>query len=649
MICYEIETWQDECRDDPSRVVHRLRLGVAKLFKRKDETWTLRDTLRFTQQEQFVAFVLHHSRRREPLWVYAHNAAFAATIVGLWEQLDFETFRLTDKGRTYVSKRTRETITAKDWHGRIAADNIPFIVEARSDYGTVKFVDTLNYIAFKLAELGKWVGLTKFGYPSEAASDSDWYSYCERSVDILSTTVLKLMAMWNGRKLGTWQMTMAGLSFSCFRHLEPYSGIVVHGHDPDEPADMAAYWIDGKPFPLDAYDVSRIERRAFYGGQVKCAFLGDVVPEEETIFKTTLHGKPTDRPKVVGPATVFDVNGLYAYCMVAYPQPIELIDAIEDVELTKASQLISDFLCIADVDILSPRMAWPVRVDKRTVFARGHFTTTLTGPELRSAIQLGCVTAVRTLCLYHAGNPYKDFVKYWWKMRQDAIANGDLVTSKLCKSIIVALAGKLGQRTPTWQLAPDITAPRQWGPFIHNSGQPSKFIRCRAIAGVTQTEGEREDCKHTFTAGAAFITSYGRTFMRRLWEACPPRSVLYQDTDSLFCLPVAVEALVAASMVDATGLGKLKCEGTYTHLSIYGPKNYDKNGVPTVAGLSSNATQVRDRQWDQWQFERAASIVGRQPDGTVQSWLQSVNAAGSQPGFSVHEDGWTTPIRLGVW
>ncbi len=647
IVCYDTETWQDEAPRDNGRVVHSFRLGCARLLTRKGEVWRERATERFNQRHLMMEWIVSQARKKETLWVYAHNASFDAAVLGLWEALDSGLLSTSLTGRRYVDPRTKETRTAKDRHGILAVDSLPFIAETWGQMGMVKWVDTLNYIPVPLAQLAEWVGLEKWGLPSESASDDDWHRYCQNDVNILTAAVIKLMGLWKGRRLGNWQATIAGLAFSCFRHLAPNNGITAHGDEPATADDIAPFWIARQPIPLDAYDVSRMERRAYYGGETLVSYVGDIGPMRCFPGRVSLYESRTDRPRIDGPVTVFDVNGLYAHVMAEGVYPVELLDAFENPEIDQLFNLVRQFPCVADVSLNSPDYAYPYRPDKRTMYVRGRMNTTLCGPDLIRAMEGGHVIRCSAVAVYHAGRPFREFVKYWWGLREEALKNGDACTAKLSKGMYTGLFGKLGQRKPMWKRVHDVTTDQRWGPFIYDRGDGRKFQRFRAVAGAVQELAERRDCGHTFTAAAAYVTSYGRYFMERLRSQLPWHSVCYQDTDSLFCLPPAVDNLVNAGLVHDTELGKLKNQGTYETVSIYGAKNYDKNSVPVVAGLRSRRQELGHRRWVQWHFERCNSIIGRTPDGTLHSWQQVFSAPGQAAGYSVHGNGWTVPVRLG--
>lgn len=646
IVVYDTETLRRPIIGRTDVYSHSLRLGVAHLWQRKRLTWAKTAAWRFVTTEQFWEFLYKCMRPREPLWVYAHNASFDAAIVKLWGEIDAGRLLLASPGRDYTDKKTGELRRAKEWHGRLAVDNLPFIVECRNPGGTAKFVDTMNYLPVGLPKIAKWVGMEKTELPTDADGIEKWWARCQRDVEITEQCVLKLLALWNGRRLGTWQMTMPGLAYSCFRHIVPNSGIVCHGDKPATAEELFPYWLNRTEAPLDALELSRLERRSYYGARTLTAFIGDIVPQSWMPPDDQLFVKATARNVQSGPVTCFDVNGLYAYVMLTKEFPVESMHSIIDPDITLADNLAHRHPCIADVRLSARSAAYPSRAEGRTAFCRGTYPTTLAGPELVAAFDRGHVRNVSKIAVYHSGRPFVEYVRYWWNYRLDALAKYDELSAKLAKGMYTGLFGKLGQRRPEWQLATDLACPKQWGPFLNSNDLSQGFERCRAVGGVAQRIGERIDCRHTFTAIASFVTSYGRVFMDEIRAALPDKSVIYQDTDSLFLLPAGGDALRRSGLVHPTELGKFKEEGEYNFVSIYGPKNYRRNGVDTVAGLRTIRTEVGERVWRQAIFERCKSIIKGQPNGTVEEWQSVFAPTFSQDSLTVQEDGWTIPTVI---
>lgn len=643
MVVYDTESIQSPHPTMPGRINHRLRMGVAHYWRRHGQIWEKKDCVHFDSPESFWRFVYRHCKSREPIWVYSHNQSFDFTLVDGWAELSAGRLRVTDRGRPYTCHRTGEHRIGRPYQGVFAVDGLPFIITAKCDRGTVRVIDSLNYLPMSLSKIAKWVGMSKGRLPDKDATSDDWYVYCKNDVTILETAILRLLKLWSDKQLGTWQMTTASLAYSSFRHVTPRSGIVCHGDEPNElsdPMPMDAY---GTGRQLDAREVSEVERRAYCGGRVIVNFVGDVI---SSTMPDTAHYHDLftmERNVVSGPVSCYDVNGLYASVMVGNDYPIEILETVRQPAASVVRQLVAHFPCVADVIIDTYDSSYPLRTERRVLYPHGRYLTSLVGPELKRAVQLGHAIQVSNLCVYHAGSPFDGYVRYWHSIKEQAVRDNDDCWTAFSKSMLNSLFGKLGQRKPLWKTVSDITPRVPWGGFVADRGNGKGLTKFRSVARVVQEMTERRDCAHTATAVAACVTSYARVYMDGLRAMCPHRSVLYQDTDSMYVLPGGMETLVSSGKVHPTELGKLKHQGTYDTMSIYAPKVYRIDDRLVAAGLASGAVEKNGDVWEQTMFERLGSIIARGADGSVQAWKSLYAIPTRVTPFRIGSDGWTTP------
>lgn len=646
MVIYGVTSNETLSEKRKRRTLHTLRIGVCRYLRRNGDDWRVVKESVFKGPGELWQFVTDCTNRREPLWVYAHDQSFAFTLVDGWTQIESRRLLLEHQGADYVDRRTGKTRTPAKRYGRIVADGIPWIVDGWMDGRRVRFVDFLNYCRSPLKEVASSCGMQRWLQPSQSSTDNDWQSYCRQDVEILQSAVLKLMNLWRGRRLGTWQATMAGLAFSSFRHLSPSNGIVSHGDDDWPKGYSVPYDKWGTGHELSAKEVASVERRSYVGGRVFLGFVGSVAPDHCVwpAYRDQRHS--TSATVECGPLTVVDVNGLYAYVMRHMRFPTELMCTVRRPSVKLAEQLTKDFECIADVSIHSQDTEYPLRKGVRVLYPTGRFSTSLAGVELRNALVLGHVTAVENLCVYYVGRPFTPFVDYWWELRQQAKRDNDSVTAKLAKGIINALFGKLGQREPLWKLRPDVTPAVPWGGFIATDPATNTLKRFRSIARHVQEMTGKRDCPHTFTAAAACVTAHARNYMDQLRHECPQKSVVYQDTDSLFLLPPALEALASKHYLHQTDLGRLKTEGTYELCTIVAPKVYQLDGKQVAAGLKSSSIPLDCTTYEMVQFQRSGAIITHNPQGVIESWKTIWRTPHLTSPVVVNADGWTSPITI---
>lgn len=645
MVFYDTESTCMASETESGQAIHKFARGAASYWTYSGGVWNRRFKERFECASDFWKCTYNFLRSRKPTWAYTYNAAFNFTMLQGWCQLDYGYLRIIEESKAIGAESNDGNKAVKFWRGKTALDGLPFILECRHNNGPLKLIDTLNYFNEPLRDIGIWVGHEQKPISLDCETHDIQFERLERNVEIIEKAILSLLNLWETEDLGNWQPTIASLAFSSFRHGKEKCQIVAHGDrkaDDNERAALDAIFGDPQ---MDAFDITECERRSYYGGRTAVYFLGDIVAGAIPNESTSQHLFHKGRPTISGPVTVLDVNSLFPFVMREYPHPIELIEAIKSPSFKTAQRLIDEFWCCADVELDTDATAYPCKTNNGTIYQIGRFLTALAGPELGSAVARGHVRTLGNLCVYYAGKPFSVFVDYWHARRSRAISGGSRIEGRFCKLIMNSLYGKLAQKTPLWQTCGHVVPPVRWGGFIGQPGigEPPCFMR--SIAGVSQYQSAPRSCRHTFVAAAASVTSWAREYMRQLISICPSQSIVYMDTDSLFCLPVAVESLRSAGYLHQSQMGKLKDQGTYGSVRIFGLKDYELDGERVIAGLKANAEQISERLWKQVNFEGVKQIIQHDPDGTVGAKTVQFSPTATIPGHKVNWDGWCEPWR----
>lgn len=625
---------------------HYLRCGVAKLFVKGKDGFTEKSKIRFITPYDFWEWCYAQLRSRKPTWCYGHNIAFDFTVLGGWSEIDVGRLRTTETQIGYRNVNGERQQTQNLWRGKMALDGIPFILETRSDFGPIKFIDTYNYWNVPLEKLGRWVGLDKIDQDPFGPILEDIYLYCERDVDIIAQSVIRLLNYWKENDCGNWQPTIASLAYSAYRHGKENCSIVAHGDERHEDELQSFATITDSSRPLSAGEVSDVERRSYFGGRTECFFVGEIrrgAIEGQGGMPNLYRGR---RPQICGPVTVLDVNSMYAHIMASETHPIELLDTIRYPQMSEAERLIEEFWCCADVEIRTNESVYPKRHGEYIIYPIGSYGTSLCGSELLSAVKAGYIAGIANLCIYYSGRPFANFVGTWHGRRTEAILRGRDIEQRFCNQMMQSLYGKLAQQTPLWQTCGTEIPPIRWGGYIGQPGIGEKPCLMRAIGGVSQYQATRRNCRHTFTAAAGSVTSAARSYIRKLIGTCPLNSIVYTDTDSLFCLPSATAVLRDAQLVHETELGKLKEKGTYNEVIIHGQKDYELDGIRTIAGLRSDAVEISERLWNQINFEGVKSIIQHEPTNDIIGRTVRFDPSSTLMGRAVQYDGWTKPLVM---
>lgn len=606
----------------------RFRLGSCVHVRLERDAIRSEQWLDFDRPQAFWQFAESCQQAKKPLWIFAHNLAFDATILDFWNELDRGKFRVD---REYeVTLKNGEKRTRK-FRGLVCLDDRPVFAKLLGERGTVWLCDSFNYWPVSLAELAKCHGMEKGSYDACQHSEEDLQAYCHHDVLILKTALLALFRTWRSLDAGNWKPTAAGLSLSSFRHWHA---------DTREQASSAT---TRHNIAIDRDRPSiHLERECNRGGRVEAFYLGDLP------HKPTPAGHLFNQPVTLDDSPYYhlDVRSLYPSVMRSERFPCAFVSMMTNPDVHEVATLLHKYGAAAQVVIDSPTETYPVIHGEQTVFARGRFTTFLCGAELQRAIDNLHVAAVYDCAFYKTASLFTDWVDRWWSIRCSADRDGDSARSLLAKLILNSLSGKFGQRPEKWEVQPGAIAWRRWGDWRRLDPVTGANRKFRGLAGKVLEKVKGEEPPHAFPVISAFVTAFARERMRSLMSLCPYRSVFYLATDALICNRFAFERLQAAGEINPHEMGKLAVKGVYPKGSIEGQNAYTLGGKFTAAGLWGRMTETAEgvKIADVWQ--RLDSILQGKPDGTITIKHVELGTLASHPKGSIGPDGWIEPFTF---
>jgi hypothetical protein len=434
-------------------------------------------------------------------------------------------------------------------------DSPPVILNWRQDGHSILMLDTLNIWRMPLSKLGKQMGLPKLTMPPKSASRARWDAYCRRDVKVIMRACLRWWAFLWSNDLGGFAPTLAAQAFRTYRHKFMHHRILI---DDNEKALALA-------------------RESYLGGRVECFRIG----------------------RVEGPLYLLDVNSMYPFVMRQTPMPTRLIAHTYHATVDDILTWLVDRCVVAEVTIRTERPMFPLVVDGRLCFPVGMFKACLASPELERAAIAGEIVSVHRAAVYERAPLFRDFVDYFWKMRQEAQSRGDDVTDSLAKILQNSLYGKMGQRGRVFEVVghTEEVNPRLWQEYDADTGTVRKL---RAFAGVIQEYRDEGEARESHPAIAAHVTSAARLYLWQLIVRAGREHVFYTDTDGLWVDQVGLDRL--ASHIDGKTLGKLKVEQTQPWMIFHGAKDYESATYSKTKGVSKTpywrdgANVVQD-QW----------------------------------------------------
>jgi len=234
LILFDTETPNEEGKTHDGE--QQLYVGVACYVhlpqgkEKYKEEW-----ITFEQPSDFWKFVEKHHRRKEKLYLFAHNTRYDLPVV---------------KGYSYLKKLGYKIIFD-------TFDSVPCIIRARKEgWGSIEILDTFNYFKSSIDALGDMFNIPKLAMPEGIKDKRVWAEYCKRDVEICKTAIISFINLVRSEDLGNFGHTIAKQAFNAYRH--KFMKYPIYVHD----------------FP----DVIEIERKAYKGGRSEAFYIGVLTP-----------------------------------------------------------------------------------------------------------------------------------------------------------------------------------------------------------------------------------------------------------------------------------------------------------------------------------------------------------------------------------
>lgn len=545
---FDTETKPDPKVSEDEDQYHKLWFGYCYAFRRDGKQLTRTKDCLFKTPKEFWDFLLTRLDEKRPLWVFAHNIPFDLTIVDAWLS--------GDAHRISVDLPV--------------LDDPPIILLCSHPRGKLCFVDTFNYWKVSVADIGKSVGFPKLERPEHFNFGPEWKEYCKTDVMVLVKAITNLLAWLEDNNLGSLKYTTPGIAMSIFKHkFMPDKTIMVHTDDA----------------------CLKLERDAYHGGLVQPFFIGTI---KQKTFKV-------------------DVNSLYP-AMMKKPYPIRLLGVHDSMSIRDLKKVLVHNGAVANVSIESDYDPYPVYYDNRLIEATGKFTVPLCGAELIHALDHNHVTKVGRVQVYQMMHIFDDYVDFFWEMRKKYPKETHAMENLFAKLMLNSLYGKFGQQSHVWIDLTPMSLQAVYSlvgmdmPDIYNDYDNLPVfpigieywtplglgcdLTIRTLPNKREMKVLKGEHHESSPIIAAYVTAYGRAFMRYLRNICGWKNTYYTDTDSLITNRKGWENLNREGWIDPNKLGSLKLEGESQPTIIYGPKDYVFQGRVTLKGIKKNAERI---------------------------------------------------------
>jgi len=576
LIFFDVETKQERLQN--GEIVQRFKLGWACYWRRaygrnlEKFEWRFFDDI-----VQFWAFVYQHTAKKRKLWVMSRNLVFDFTLVKGWKHLRQVGFKL----KFFYNGDTTS------------------IISVRGRYGSIVFLDIMNWFVESLAKTGQRIGVPKLKIDFDTCTDEYLSIYCKRDVEIEIENFKRFIKFLEVNSISRLCYTRGSTAMAAylFRHYD------------------RKIWIHNNKEAID------LERDSYRGGRTECFYLGDLKDENYYIV---------------------DVNSLYPFVMRNNSYPVKYKKICQGLSLTSLVTLIKDNSVIAKVLIDTDEPVYAVRRE-RTIFPVGRFWVTLTTGELRYALLRSHIVKIGRTVIYEQANIFKTYVDRFYKMRQEFKSAGVAEYEELCKKMLNSLYGKFGQKAEVWEkigVCPD-EPDRVEVCYIEGSHRTGAI---RYLLGEIFELKGYEECFNSFPAIAAEVSAYARLHLWDLMQQAGEGNYFYCDTDSLF---VNKEGLYnMGDELDNVRLGGLKVIEHTDSINIRGLKDYTIGDKDVIKGIRKLAVKLEDGVYEQELWPSFKGLLRRQhPDvyaiKTIRKTLNRKYTKGS-----VNADGSIEPLIL---
>jgi len=437
------------------------------------------------------------------------------------------------------------------------------ILSFRKKSKTILFLDNTNWFKGHLEEWGEVVGYPKKKVDSQSEDTSLVSDYCKRDVEILYHLWRWWYSFIDEHDLGSWGVTLPSQAFLSFRHRFMPHKVYIH--------------IQEQPLKL--------ERLAYHGGRVECFRVG--VYEGESFFKV-------------------DVNSMYPYVMKVKEYPLQLKGYSGRRSIKSLRRILSQFCAVARVKVSTDKPCFPLMIDRHLAYPEGEFETVLTTGELSLALENGWVESVEEVAWYEKGVLFKEYVDYFYNLKEGYREGGNRVCFHLSKLMLNSLYGKFGQKATLLESIGSCDPQVLQVVKVYNieTGERSFLYY---LGGKVYHSVPQGEAYNSFPAIAAHVTAYARLYLWQLIEAAGRENVYYCDTDSLILNEEGYKRF--QPFIREEELGMLKVEGVADFLSISAPKDYTFGDIQRVKGVREDAVWLDDRTVEQEVFPSIRGIL----------------------------------------
>lgn len=576
-----IDTETNNQVDQSGIIDFTFKIGVAIYDKLdKDQVVIERVIDYFNDPEDILNIIQVYLKKRETLYIFGHNIGFDIRVLELPERFN----KLGWESEPPILNQ------------RV------FIWKVNTGIGKIIFLDSANYGALSVKQMGVDFGIPKLEVDFDNVSNQELFTYCQRDTEIVEKFIIEYIRYIYQAGIAPFQMTLASQSLTAYRNKFLSHEIELHNNP----------------------EATLLERKSYYGGRTECFFIGKIEGDEFYYL---------------------DVNSMYPFVMHEFPVPTKLLRYQENIPLPWLMNRFEDKYLIADVTLTTERNLFPYRLNNKLVFPVGTFRTQLHHNEIIEAYNQGEINTIHSIATYDKKIIFTDYIEFFYNEKIDAGKRGDKSRRYMAKLFLNSLYGKFGQVGIENQIIGESDKNEVWRipVFSETLGMPYDEV---SWYGKVYRIIRRGESTLSFPAISGAITSYARYVLYRYIQFAGKENVFYCDTDSLIVNKQGFDNL--SDYINNNELGYLKLEKQSENITIYGAKDYIFGKEIKTKGVPMNAELIAVGEWKYLQFQGFLSWINHGAINPPKGWFTKKHRVTKYEKGVLLDTGFILPLRIDI-
>lgn len=494
-------------------------------------------------------------------------------------------------------------LMALGWHVTefAVSSGAPFVRFKRGD-SVLTLSDSWSWFQQPLEKVAEAMGMSKTRLPKDTDTQADWLKRCQTDVAILHAAMQALMEYWDTEDLGRWNLTGSASGWNAMRHIPTPERILIRPED--EECDH--------------------DRKAIYGGRRQCWRTGGYE---------------------YGHYTEIDIEKAYTTAARDMPLPMGRQATFTGLPLDHRWLNCRRWGVIAECVICTDEAVVPVKLGNGVWYPVGRFKTTLAGPDIKEARDLGILESVGPGWLHRLGYALRPWAQWCIDSQVDGAPGVPPIAQLVHRVWGRSAVGKWAQRGfEVIELGPSMHAGWNYEEgWHHEKNVPVSIVDFGGtryqVAAVNQSD-------NAYPAVLAFIESYVRVALGRAIRATGDSHMVACDTDGYIATATGAGNLAAANQQCAPF--HLRPKRHFRRVKVIGPQHLELDQTARRSGIPASATRQPDGKLEAWTWPKLGWQMANGRQGAYVRPRQVYTLAATYaPGWSL-SDGAVVPVELTI-